>query len=180
MRLRRVSEDDLRANPYAAWNAFVDLIARSKYEDLHPTQRAAHLAFWYDSELQNGGHLQFFLNRQDRIRDTGTALRSLAAFEQADIFDEAFSTWRSKSRTRPANADEYVAIALNGEFDTFDAAFYRCPVSITTVLQRHLAEHETNFVIRGTAQQQEGGFIGMVRRSIDAVARLLAKDRRGS
>jgi hypothetical protein len=172
MRLRRVSENDLRANPYAVWNAFVDLLARSKYEDLHPTQRGAHLAFWYDSELQNGGHLQYFLNRQDRIHNTGAALRALGALEQADVFEQALSVWRSRSRTPPASAEEYVETALDGEFDTLDSAFYRCSISITEVLQRHLAEYEKNFVVRGGAQQQSG-FVGSVKRSMQFVRRLL-------
>jgi hypothetical protein len=130
-------------------NAFVHLLAMTKYEDLDPKQRAAHLAFWYDSELQNGGHLQFFLNRRHRIHDTGGALRSLGGFEQADIFDRAFAIWRSRSRVPPVTADEYVAVALEGEFDVLDREFYRCSVSITELLERHLAGHESNFVIRG-------------------------------
>jgi len=45
------------------WNAFVDVLAMEEYADLDPVQRIPHLCFWYDSELQNGGHFQYFENR---------------------------------------------------------------------------------------------------------------------
>jgi hypothetical protein len=35
----------------------------SSFAELSNVQRASHLASWYESEVQNGGHLQFFENR---------------------------------------------------------------------------------------------------------------------
>jgi Domain of unknown function (DUF4375) len=63
MTIRKLSKSDVDAEPYCVWNAFVDLLAMEAYQDLTPEQRAAHLVFWYEHEVQNGGHLQFFENR---------------------------------------------------------------------------------------------------------------------
>jgi len=40
--------------PYLVWNAFVDVLAMTEYADLTPAQRLPRLAFWYESEVQNG------------------------------------------------------------------------------------------------------------------------------
>ena len=47
--------------PYLLWNTFIGIIAEdpSKLSDI---QGLAHFAYQYDSEVQNGGHLQYFEN----------------------------------------------------------------------------------------------------------------------
>jgi len=70
---------------------------KSKYADLNDIQSVALFAFWYDSEVQNGGHLQYFENKfkhfQNReqllITTTLKALKILAAKEQSDILTAA-------------------------------------------------------------------------------------------
>ena len=48
--------------------------------DLTPEQRRAHLVFWYESEMQNGGHLQYFENRgAEHLEETVYALGLLGA-----------------------------------------------------------------------------------------------------
>jgi hypothetical protein len=51
--IRQLATSALALQPSARWNAFIDLIATEDYEDLGDEQRIAHLAFWYDSEVQN-------------------------------------------------------------------------------------------------------------------------------
>src|SRR5687768_6411413 len=63
---KAVSAVALEREPHLAWNAFVDLVASTNYEQLHPRQRPAHLAFWYNAEVQNGGHYQYFENSAGR------------------------------------------------------------------------------------------------------------------
>jgi len=60
---RRVDAAAAAREPHMVWNAFVDLIATEDYADLSPLQRKAHLVFWYESEVQNGGHGQYFENQ---------------------------------------------------------------------------------------------------------------------
>ena len=146
---KKVSHEDLRLNPHAAWNAFIDLLATSEYADLRPSQRPAHLIFWYESEVQNGGHLQFFLNRElDQVPETIDALRKFDAKAQADLLEQAVLLWKSKPRSNPSDAQEYVDIAIEGEFDEFNNAFYGAPVELNTVLEKHLFDNESEFIVR--------------------------------
>jgi hypothetical protein len=41
----------------------VNLPSSEDYANLSEERRPAHLVFWYESEVQNGGHLQCFENR---------------------------------------------------------------------------------------------------------------------
>ncbi|MDN4494386.1 hypothetical protein [Ureibacillus aquaedulcis] len=54
---RMVTKEMLNENPYEKWNQFIDLLAMEEYGDLTQIQKVAQLCFWYDSEVQNGGHL---------------------------------------------------------------------------------------------------------------------------
>jgi hypothetical protein len=48
------------------------------------SQRPAHLVFWYESEVQNGGHFQYFTNRSDHhIEETIQSLNALGAHDHA-------------------------------------------------------------------------------------------------
>ena len=59
---RAIKRSEYEAAPDVAWNAFVDIVAMESPDDLSEIQRQAHFAFWYDSEVENGGHLQYFEN----------------------------------------------------------------------------------------------------------------------
>ena len=83
-RRRRVRRRDLDVNPNLAWNQYVSLIGLAPYEGLTPVQRVAHLAFLYDAEVQNGGHLQYFANSAGRRwRETLDALTVLGPSSNA-------------------------------------------------------------------------------------------------
>lgn len=148
---RKAVEED----KHAVWNGFVQFLAMAKYDELAPSQRGAHLAFFYDAEVQNGGHLQYFENRRDDpVTETIQALDALGAHAQARILEQAVARWNSAGRLPAADLDEYVAIALEGEFEDLDGAFYRCPVQILDHLGHHLAAHEADFIER---EERRGG-----------------------
>ncbi len=110
---RQVSGSALVKEPYLGWNAFVDLLAMESYEDLAPIQRVAHLAFWYDSEVQNGGHLQYFENQgADVLESTLDALSQLDAISQRQLLGCAGEMYRGRSRPEINTVEEYVDVAL--------------------------------------------------------------------
>ena len=93
----------LKKKPFELWNAFVDLVAKENYADLDEVQRVAHLSFWYDSEVQNGGHLQFFVNRGNAFQDeTLAALDVIGATCQRGVLEGATHTFLTKFRARIA------------------------------------------------------------------------------
>ncbi len=80
MKIMTLTRGEIEETPGLVWNAFVELVALTKYQDLSEEQRPAHLVFWYDSEVYNGGHLQYFENRRmQHLEETIEALRIMGA-----------------------------------------------------------------------------------------------------
>jgi hypothetical protein len=147
MIIRKLNHDMVKAKPYEVWNSFVDILAREKYENLDDVQRIAHLCFWYDSEVQNGGHLQYFENRGIELLDeTLAALDSLGAACQRTIHAKATQFFLDRPQNEIRIVKDYVATALKGEFDDFDSRYYKCVPSIVKLLEDYLKMHRDHFV----------------------------------
>src|SRR5262245_43340757 len=148
MKIRILSKRDADEEPFRVWNAFVDLLAMEDYQDLTPEQRAAHLVFWYESEVQNGGHFQFFENRgTQQLGETIEALGLLGATCQQAVLREAGETWLSRSRPGIETVEEFCATALEGEFEEFDARFHKCVPPLCMKLEEYLNNHRSSFVV---------------------------------
>jgi len=145
---RKASTRQLERKPHVLWNEYVDLLAMSDYA-LTQVQRIAHLAFWYDAEVQNGGHLQYFENKGiTRVDETIAALRNLGAQCQSEVLSRASIQFLSRPRARIPSASEYIEIALQGEFDEFDQAYHACHPEITELLKTYLEANEAEFIKR--------------------------------
>ena len=70
---------------------------------------------------------------------------ALGASAQARVLERAIERWTSVAPRLPANLEEYSAMERTREFLDLDDAFSDCPVSLTAVLERHLAEHEAEY-----------------------------------
>src|SRR5438876_6695514 len=123
MKTRRLTKQEVDAQPFRVWNAYVDLLAMEDYRDLAEEQRPAHLVFWYESEVQNGGHLQYFENRgTELLQETVNALGLLGAGCQQQILREAGEVLVSRTRPPIRTVPEFSAAALKAEFSAFSAA----------------------------------------------------------
>ena len=134
----------------AVWNAFVDLLCLSTESELSPEQLSAFHAFWYDAEVQNGGHLQYFLNRG--VEEAGRAvlsLRSLGAHEHADLLDTALTLRSTDTRRPPRTVWGCVKRAREGKFDEFDRTYHEIHPSMFEVLENHLRQNQQLFVVLG-------------------------------
>ncbi len=58
----KLSRQQLRDDPHLVWNTYVSILALSDSRELTPNQLDAQLVFFYENDVQNGGHLQFFEN----------------------------------------------------------------------------------------------------------------------
>src|SRR5437899_9848444 len=124
MKTRRLTKQEVDAQPFRVWNAYVDLLAMEDYRDLAEEQRPAHLVFWYESEVQNGGHLQYFENRGTKyLGETIEALGVLGADGHQAILREAADLFLGPERPRIQTTEAYSAVALEGEFDSLDLRF---------------------------------------------------------
>jgi len=147
MIIRKLSRVALEQRPYEAWNAFVNLLAKESYQDLDEVQRIAHLCFWYDSEVQNGGHLQYFENRGIiLLNETLAALRLLEAECQRAVLEKAGGLFNCKARDRIGTVKEYVDAAHSNEFAVADSAYHACKPAMQKLLADFLERNKSHFI----------------------------------
>jgi hypothetical protein len=125
----------------------VDLLAMEKYQDLTEEQRAADLVFWYKSEVQNGGHLQYFENRKGRYLSEPIAALGILKANCQQVLRDVADLFFSRKREPIQTVEEYSAIALAGEFSELDSRFYNCSPSLMECLEAYLRHHQSSFVI---------------------------------
>src|SRR5204863_2907551 len=100
-----------------AWNALVDLCAVEPLESLTTVQRTAALAFWYMSEVSNGGHFQYFVNRHAFAHaEVVGALRSLGAEHSATVLASALKRLDGRRLERPRDVEKYLQDEARFEF----------------------------------------------------------------
>jgi hypothetical protein len=158
MIIRRLTRADAERRPELVWNTFIDILSAEDYDDLSPGQRIPHLVFWYDSEVQNGGHGQYFDNRGvSKVGETIEALRTLGLECQADVLMAARERRRASTSSQPDTPARGSLrrimkwlLATNskaaGFSDPDDAAYHLCSPTIVEALERYLATHEAEFV----------------------------------
>ncbi len=145
---RTLQSSVAKNEPWQVWNAYVDLLAVSSLETLDSVQRPAALVFAYESEIQNGGHLQYFENRrEDRKEEVIESLDRLGAAYHADLLRAASALWQKEDRSRISSAEDYVDEALEEEFSEFDRRFHEAPTSLVTVLEDYLKRFQHHFVV---------------------------------
>ncbi len=147
MNAAQLTKHEVEAEPFRVWNAFINLIAKG-YEEMSAEQKQAHLVFRYESEIQNGGHLQYFENcGAEGVEDTIHALGLLGAVCQQNVLRDAGALFRSREREPMKSVEEYVATALEDEFGEFDRRFEMCSPSLQECLEEHLKQHQSTFVV---------------------------------
>lgn len=155
MIVRKLSRAALERKPYEAWNAFVNILAMENYQDLDEVQRIAHLCFWYDSEVQNGGHLQYFENRGTVFLDeTLAALVVLGAECQRTVLETAGRLFSSKPRSQIETTEDYVAAAHENEFAASDSAYHACQPVIQKLLGDYFERNKSHFIEVTDGNQQ--------------------------
>jgi len=139
---RSLERNRVQKEPHLTWNAFIDLLSIEDYADLSPLQRKAHLAFWYESEVENGGHGQYFESRGTRqLAETMAALTDLNLSCHARVLSRAANA--IPAMDPQSNWEELVE---DGFIEELDAAFQTCSPTITEALERHLAAHLDEYV----------------------------------
>jgi len=145
----QITKEQLAADPYAIWNAFIEFLVDVDPDELPPAQLPAFLAFCYDSEVQNGGHYQYFQNRgTEEIDGVIQALRSLSADSLADVATRAKALVASQPPSRAETVEDFIEGALAGTFDDLDTAFHECSPTVVEALEAYLQAHESDFVER--------------------------------
>jgi hypothetical protein len=153
----KIQKSALNNEPYLIWNSFIHLIALSDIRKMNDIQMIPTLSFRYDSEVQNGGHLQFFENSYRTYKDFRTikilvnatldALKALGAHTQAEILSKASDLYlKNNDRNHPKTVEEYCSEALENEFGEYDDRYYDCKPDIQLLLEEYLQKHPDEFV----------------------------------
>lgn len=147
--LRRIITKKMHEdNPYEKWNQFVDLLAMENYNDLTEIQKIAHLCFWYDSEVQNGGHLQYFENRgTSLVNETSLALENIGAQLQNYVLSKAVEILNTEGISSIESTEDYIEEALKGKFNAIDSEYYSCEPTIGDLLEKYLQKYEEEFIL---------------------------------
>ena len=92
---------EVSAKPHLVWSAFTELLLALPFEKMTKLQRSAHLTLIYDGEVQNGGHLQFFVNSAGRSSHAvAAALDRLSLPAHGKQLRKAHARWLSQPTVR--------------------------------------------------------------------------------
>jgi hypothetical protein len=118
------------------WNAMNNICALSKTKDLTPVQKVAHLAYWYMSEVYNGGHYQYFVNKHtyDHV-EVVRALKAIGAAEHAAILAAALNKLTVGPVGRPQTVEQYLAGQEEADLSSYDTAFGNCNRTVEAYLE---------------------------------------------
>ena len=108
-----------------------------------PSSGRLTLVFWYDSEVQNGGHGQYFDNQGvKRLAETVAALTDLSLLCQAEVLIRAVVA------LEPSGPEADWSDVLEDSFiDELDETFHECAPTLTDGLERHLAAYRDEDVL---------------------------------
>lgn len=127
----------------------VDLCAMEPLEACTSVQRKAALVFWYQAEVNNGGHFQYFTNSAGAHRlEALQALRELGALRAAEILGLAVLTVTGSEKSRPVDLQEYAEQEAESGLRELDSQYYASADSeVQEALLRYLKAFESEFVL---------------------------------
>ena len=126
----------------------VDLCAMEELEACTPVQRLAALVFWYQAEVNNGGHFQYFVNKPSfPHREVVAALRELGATHSANVLDAALRQLGGRLPLFPETAEDFEAGREQFDLGEFDVKWGSDgDREIQAAMLRYLQAHESEFV----------------------------------
>jgi hypothetical protein len=126
----------------------VDLCAMEKLETCTPVQRKAALVFWYQAEVNNGGHFQYFVNKASYPhKEVVDALRELGAHHSADVLAAALKELDGRLPHFPETAEDYEEERQDFSLEQFDSRWgTKGDKEVQEALLRYLRANEREFV----------------------------------
>lgn len=145
---RELTNEQLTKEPWMLWNSFVDLLANEEYDDLTTIQQFASSLFWYDSEVQNGGHLQYFLNQGvEHVKETLKALKFVGNSDFYKLLENALSKYNSLDLSDIDDPEDYIEEALEDFFGEIDEDYHTIGPTIQSILEEYLETNKNEFVV---------------------------------
>ena len=172
------SEEDIAAGKYRAWDLIQPVWDNvSIYDgleqynkDLEPFsdgQRKILALMWYDAEVNNGGHDQFFSNSTGIVwKDALECMRMIGAVKCAENFQRAIDMFGGEVPfDRDKRNDALDEICEDEDFDDFEEIddFYYDEddaEDVDQMMDDYVKAHAAEFVVHGDylSYEVEGGF----------------------
>ena len=120
-----ITAAELQADPSARLWALVSHLAEHPESQKHPELLHFWLAYSYDAQVFNGGHLQYFHNcGTERVLETLAALHAIGAHNHAALLADCWSQVKREPVSRVASLEEYASLAMERSFTVEDNAYY--------------------------------------------------------
>lgn len=135
-----ITSEELREDSSARVWALVMYLAKNPNEQSREEFSSFWLAYVYDAEVLNGGHLQYFHNRgTEEALATISALRSIGAETQAGLLEVSLQKTQDDPVNRVGSLEEYSRLASERSFRAEDSAYYSGSRPVLELLEIHYA-----------------------------------------
>jgi Domain of unknown function (DUF4375) len=143
----KLTQKQIDSDPNIVWNSFIDVIGGGDDPSRSPLQQHCHYCFRYYSEVQNGGHLQFFENNGlEYAKAVLESMNGLGLVVAAKILQNALSIASKYHWPQFAEVDEYVEFAQSGLFDRLDNEFSKLEPRLIHSLEQILMRQRDEFI----------------------------------
>ncbi len=130
------------------FSEIISLIFQKNVTELTPKQQNVSLTFIYDSEVLNGGHLQYFQNQgSEKVVRILNFLQEVGAGCQKEILVKVFERFQKLPVIAAETIEQYQERAMKGEFFDLDMTYYKCSPEIgAELLPLYVNQHLSEFV----------------------------------
>ncbi len=123
----------------------------SSLEPFTIEQRYIHAIMWYSSEVNNGGHSQFYLNSTGIVwKNALQGLEAIGADSAADNLRKSFDVLGGEPSFDRSTRIELLENALEEKFEPLDKAFYELDQSIYERMLGFIFSNKDKFYFEGT------------------------------
>ena len=144
---RKLSRKNIERENFNIWNAFIDILAMEDESKLTEIQKNAQRAFWYEAEVQNGGHVQYFENTN--LNDYSPVIKSLniiGAHDYAILLEKAVKAYFKDGTKNINNAGDFIKEALNEINLALDFEYSKINPDMNHYLKEYLNKYFDEFI----------------------------------
>lgn len=117
---------DPKSTDSKRWNKFIEQICPKKLKDLNEVQKIAVLCFYYDHEMNIGGHVCYFDNYSKvKNEDLKEALRIVANKKYVENFEEAIEHGKEDNYEKTDSLYKKISPCLTEYLETYVLKNYK-------------------------------------------------------